>query len=85
MDHPTQRLDPNDPTLPEQDAAQSLDSCPRCIGHRVWAQSLAHAHPLLIMKLNAGMFAHTCECVPLVCTSCGYTEFYTQNPQALAE
>ncbi len=85
MDHPTRRLDPNAPHGPGHDAAQALDSCPRCSGRRVWAKTLAHAHALLIMKQDAGMFGHTHECVPLVCTTCGYTEFYTADPQKLTE
>jgi len=85
MDHPTRRMNPNDPTLPNQDAAPRQDTCPRCAGRRVWARTQAHVHPLKIRKHDAGLFDSGTDCVPLVCISCGYTEFYTQNPQQLAD
>ncbi len=82
MDHPTQRLDPNAPDLPGRDMAV----CPRCSGNRVWAKTQAYGPPLFIYKLPRKLFGQqVSECVPLVCTTCGYTEFYTQNPQKLAE
>ena len=82
MEHPTQRLDPNDPDLP----GQGTTICPRCSGSRVWAKTNAYTRvPVMIRKIDAGLFDNGHECVPLVCTTCGYTEFYTQNPQTLAE
>ena len=98
MDHPTQRLDPNDPDLPPD--AGALDdvvdppdvACPKCRYERLWTEVEENIAGLrgIVFKhqvgtspwLNLPHFNHS-PCQALVCPRCGFAEFYATQPKNL--
>ena len=86
MDQPTRRLNtPND--------AKSTTNCPNCQGVRYWAESVAkdawgrysaiHLSTTKGIRFLTGPDKVYTLCVALVCSECGYTEFYAEDPKRL--
>ena len=82
-DTPTRRLDdvPNDPPSA---------ACAKCGGSVIWAQTRVQPTNMLYatrlyVEQPKNLFAKRSLCNALVCTECGYTEFYTATPKKLLE
>ncbi len=84
-DRPTQRLGP-----PTPDAEWAPDPCPKCRGGRIWAAAIPEgfAGPVGLERrlgsfLGDRVKRRRTTCAALVCTECGFTEFYAHRPQDL--
>lgn len=81
MDEPTRRLDAP-PATPEP-------GCVKCGGRLVQARSIEYKtggfnHHLMLEPLSGSVLGqYMTECLAWVCISCGYTEFYAENPAVL--
>lgn len=83
MDHPTRPL--NNPADP-----RATTPCPKCQGPRLWAEtvtkdawgrySTVHLSRTKGIKFLTGPDKVYTLCCSLVCTTCGYTELYAQEP-----
>ena len=95
-DEATQRLD--DPAWApgaedrQTDPAWAPTHCPKCRGARVWAAAIPtgtyNGHVVLertaAPDLQRGRRARRrTSCAALVCTECGFTEFYAHRPKDL--
>jgi predicted nucleic-acid-binding Zn-ribbon protein len=90
MEHPTRRLD--DEETGEFDSDQEPDPCPKCGNARIW---ISLAQPIVREFTKPGInykgLSITSEshrhkyasCRALLCSECGYTELYAQNPKIL--
>jgi predicted nucleic-acid-binding Zn-ribbon protein len=88
MDHPTRRLD-----MPNQDPRTV---CPKCGGERLWADvrvtdetrygsnypNIEFARAVGTGLLGDVRYIAT-YCMALVCTGCGFAEFYAHRPADL--
>jgi predicted nucleic-acid-binding Zn-ribbon protein len=69
---PTQRLEPLGDQPP----------CPKCRNMMIRAQAHGYVALYPINRSLGNLFSGT-HCLALVCTECGYTEFYAKNPKSL--
>jgi predicted nucleic-acid-binding Zn-ribbon protein len=94
MEQPTRRLDSEAPD--QQPAAEGTDQCPKCGGERVWADVEVMVPTSLGMNKAKVQFSrevgdsllwgpqrNTTICVSLVCSACGFAEFYANKPDNL--
>lgn len=92
MDNPTRRLDSDNPDLAASDVA---DRCPKCGGDRVWADVTVtlpkgtNVGVQFSRKVGDHLFLgpqiNTTLCKSLVCSTCGFAEFYANKPRYLVE
>jgi predicted nucleic-acid-binding Zn-ribbon protein len=61
-------------------------TCPKCGGEVVQAEALGGSGPMLVTKPRSAIALGILRGSPLaarICISCGYTELYAANPEAL--
>jgi predicted nucleic-acid-binding Zn-ribbon protein len=86
----THRLDRGGKNLPFEDAG---DLCPKCGGERVWADVETamggNAGKVQFSReVGKGLFGplrNTTICISLVCSECGFAEFYANKPNYLVK
>ena len=78
MDQNTRRLDAGE------------TGCPKCGTIQIWAEATAYGYTLLLQRtVGTGFLGvpkkNSTECRALTCPACGYTEFYTSEPEQMGD
>ena len=69
----------------------SEPGCPKCGASQVWAEAHAYGYNIIVSRIVGtgrilGLPKRSgSNCRALTCPACGYTEFYTSEPEKMRE